>query len=255
MDNKDSILIWIDSFENKNLILHGAKLAQYLNVSYCIINSSNLSKTCSFTYPNGNIIEYNNSKISQFIFDIKNDLGILFIITDVDYLNSKLTNNSIKKINNIKRTELAFICLKNDYSFRVYETIITITGYEKTEKSKVMWANYFTKKLGGITQLIVPTENDEYISSNIADTLAFSTNLFKRTKNKYHIYKSHLSTEKLKNTVNHSLLDNNSLFIVNQKILHLNPFSLPSDIKLIRDSKDKAIMIVPETDDSLIPCH
>lgn len=255
MDNKDCILIWTDSYENLPLIEHCHKLANMLNVSCTMMCSSPFSQNFNFKHSNGNTIEYKREKASQFIRDIKNELGILFIVTDVDFVNNNLTKNSIKRVRDIKRTELPFICLKSDYSLDIYKNIVTITGYEKGEKNKVMWSNYLTKKLNGTSNLIVPTEKDEYIAIDIADIIAYSTKLFSKTNNKYKLHPSILNTEQLKKTTMHCLANSSSLFIANQKFVHLNPLTLPRDIKLINESEDNTIMIVPEADDSLIPCH
>lgn len=255
MNNKDCILVWTDSYNNTPLIEHANRLASLLNVSCAIICSSPISRNFDFRHPNGNTVEFSRKNASGFINDIKKDLGILFIVTDVDYINSKLTNNSIKRIRDIKRTELPFICLKNNYSLDIYKNTITITGYEKDEKSKVMWSNYLTKKLNGVSNLIVPNEKDEYIATDIADIVAYSTKLFNKTENKFKLHPSNLNTEQLKKTAIHPVIDGDSLFIANQRIVHFNPFTLPSDIRLINETLDNAIMIVPDADDSLIPCH
>ena len=79
MDNKDCILVWTDSYENLPLIEHCNKLANMLNVSCTTMYSPTFSQNFNFKHPNGNTIEYNRKKASQFIRDIKNELGILFM--------------------------------------------------------------------------------------------------------------------------------------------------------------------------------
>jgi len=255
MKEKDCILIWTDSIENTSLMRHGIALANDLDTNYCVMCPSEDKNSYQFISPTQEIFKLSRKKTSSFIFDTKKELGILFIITDVDFSNDESSKNSINKIKTIKRTELGCICLKENYSLDIYKNIITVTGYEKGEKEKVMWANYFSKKLNGKTNLVVPSEKDEYISQHIDNIVYFSQKLLTQTQNKFEFHKSDKTTEKLKKDYSFRMMDTNSLFIVNLQHINMLPFTQAKDIQLIRKSGTTATMIVPETDDSLIPCH
>lgn len=255
MKEKDCILIWTDSLEDNSLLTHGLSLAKALDTNYCIITKTKENEAYQFISPNQEVFKLSKKKAPSFIFDIKNKLGILFILTDVHFSNNDRSKDSIKKIKAIKRTELACICIKDNYSLDIYKNIITVTGYEKGEKEKVMWANYFTKKLSGKTNLIVPTEKDEYIEKHISNIVYFSQKLLSQTQNKFEFHNSNKATEQLKKQYSFEMMDTNSLFIVNLQHINMLPFTQSKDIQLIIKSGATATMIVPETDDSLIPCH
>ena len=255
MDNKDSILIWTDSLENSALLKHGMELAQKLDTNYYILSCAPTDKKFTLVLPNGEIIQSASKKAAGFIFDNKNQFGILFAITDIDFTGDILTKECVKKIKRLKKTELSFICLKENFSLSAYSKLLTITGYGSGEKEKVIWANYISKKLQSTLHIMVPTEKDEYIGKDIAGIRYYSQKLLTQSGNSFEIHDFKENTEKLKNNYTFSQLDENALYIVNIQYINFNPFKKDSDILYIERSGKTAIMVVPETDDSLIPCH
>lgn len=255
MNNKDSILIWTDSLENSALIKHGMELAQTLDTNYCILSCAPNDKKFTFVLPNGEIIQSAKKKAASFIFENKNQFGILFAVTDVHFTEKVLTKESVKKIKRLKKTELSFICLKENFNLSTYSKLLTVTGYGNGEKEKVMWANYIAKKLRSTLHIMVPTEKDEYIGKDIAGIRYYSQKLLTQTGNSFEIHDFPETTEKLKSNYTFKELDENALYIVNIQYINFNPFKKDSDILYVERSEKTAIMVVPETDDSLIPCH
>lgn len=255
MNNNDSILIWTDSLENSQLIKHGMELAQNIGTNYCILCHSHKSDSFICVLPNEEIIQKKRKNAARFIFENKAQLGILFVVTDLEFEGRILSCESAKKIKTIKRTELACICLKDEFSLDIYKNILCVAGYEKGEKEKIMWANFFGKKLSATTQIMLPYEKDEYIAKNIANISYFAQKLLRQTGNSFNIHECKENTETLKKISSFELLDQKSLFIVNLQHININPFKRASDILHIERSGKSATMIVPETDDSLIPCH
>jgi hypothetical protein len=255
MNNKDSILIWTDSIDNSPIIKHGIELAQNIGTNYCILCHTPKSESFTCVLPDGEIIQSKRKNAASFIFDNKRKLGLLFVITDVEFSGKVLSRACNKKIKIIKKTELACICIKENFSIDTYKNILCVAGYEKGEKEKIMWANFFGKKLKAMTHIMLPNEKDEYIGKNINNINYFANKLLTQMGNSYCIHKSNKTTEALKKQSTFEILDNSSLIIVNIQYINFNPFKRASDILHIERSGNTACMIVPETDDSLIPCH
>lgn len=254
MIKRESFLVWADQ-KNDELINHAQQFAKISGLAIHILQVQDNYKSFTLYLNDGKKYSFNKKSPSRIINDLKNEFQILFIITAVQFTDRKLSKLSLKTLKKIKKLELTFICLKDNYNLSTYKAALAIGGYTKGEKDKIMWMNFLAKKFNTYINIIMPTEKSEGIVESLNNLMYFSKKLLSNSKVNYNIFKSEEKIEKLQKKSDFSILDDDSILVTNFHILNMNPFAMDSDIKFIETSYKHNVMVACEADDSQIPCH
>jgi len=254
MINKESFLVWADK-KNDELIGHAAQFAKISGMAMHILQIEDDYKSFTIYFNNGKKTSFNKKSPSKIINDIKEEFQILFIITAVEFTGKKLSKFSLKTLKKLKKTELTFICLKDNYNISTYKTALTIGGFLKGERDKIMWMNFLGRKFNTYINIIIPNEKSEGIVESFNNLVYFSNKLLSNSKVNFNIFKSNDKIEVLQKKSDFSILDDDSIIVTNFHILNMNPFAMDRDIKFIESSYKQNVMVACEADDSNIPCH
>lgn len=258
MNKKDTVLVWISNNIEK----------KYQEQIDSLLNRLNLYATRLYT-DHDNVQFLNNNKyntqnsITYFTKEKKSALynkiiktSPIFILTIIEHNNINYSKKDTFIINLSKDINVPLLLIPTSLLEFKLNKIITTIDFRTYSKERIVWANYWAKKINTKIEVIHPTENDNYIAEDINANIYFSKKLFSQSKITYNIlktdHKSEIITDIAIQRANEK--DNNMLILSTSNVSIFPGIFKPKEIKLINKCRS-SIFIIPPYHDYTIPCH